>query len=345
MDDDLIDKNILEFFEGMREKLTVYWGDYINDATALCAIFMLLTFALKGYEMMVGKGRLDLLPLFRPFALLMVVLYWSGFVEIVSFPGTLVAKQAAATYNLNADEVNNLASKRRELINQTMERITKNAHAAEETKIISENASLLDRASGAISDAWDNMTDSLFSSFALIRSELNFMLGRMAEFFVLCAFRVMTYGVFFIQIVFSSILIILGPFAFAISILPAFRDSYSTWIARFISVSLYSGISYIVLNIVMALIRYSIEQEISRLNHLATVDEAGFMKWTMFSPGLMGYYVVGLLVGGAVMLSVPSISTWIVSSSGVNSAVGASSRGAASAAQGAGKAAGKMLGK
>lgn len=345
MDDDLIDKNILEFFDGMQQKLTLYWGDYIDDATALCAIFMLLTFAMKGYEMMVGKGRLDLLPLFRPFALLMVVLYWSGFVEIVSFPGTLVAKKAQETFNLNATEVNNLATKRRELINLTMERVTRNAQAAEETKVISQNSSLLDRAGGAISEAWDSMALSLFSSFALIRTELNFIIGRFVEFIVLCAFRVMTYLVFFLQIVFSSILIILGPFAFAISILPAFRDSYSTWIARYISVSLYSGIAYLILNIVMALIRYSLEQEISRMNHLAQVDEAAFMKWTMFSPGLMGYYVVGLLVGGAVMLSVPSVSTWIVSSSGVNSAVSASAGGAASGAQAIGGAAGKALGK
>jgi hypothetical protein len=344
MDDAILDSTILEFFEGMYTKLAIYWDDYISDATALCAIFMLLTFAIKSYEMMMGQKRLDLLPLFRPFALLMVVLYWSTFVEIVAYPGQLVAAKAKSAYELNITEVDNLSSTRRQLINKTLERITKNSYAVEETKKLSEDASLYDRASGAISEAWEGMTQSLFSSFALIKSELNFMLGRLIEFVVLCLFRVMVYLVFFIQIIYSSILIILGPFSFAISILPAFRDSFSTWIARYISVSLYSGIAYIVLNIVMALIRYSLEQEISRLNHLAGVDEQAFMKWTMFAPGLMGYYMIGLLVGGAVMLSVPSISTWIVSSSGINSAVGTSGRAAASGAASAAKAGAKAVG-
>lgn len=79
MDDAILDSTILEFFEGMYTKLAIYWDDYISDATALCAIFMLLTFAIKSYEMMMGQKRLDLLPLFRPFALLMVVLYWATF--------------------------------------------------------------------------------------------------------------------------------------------------------------------------------------------------------------------------------------------------------------------------
>ena len=37
-----------------------------------------------------------------------------------------------------------------------------------------------------------------------------------------------------IQLIYSNVLVILGPFAVAASVLPAFRDSFTTWIARYV---------------------------------------------------------------------------------------------------------------
>src|SRR3546814_10279885 len=59
--------------------------------------------------------------------------------------------------------------------------------------------------------------------------------------------RICVYIIFIVQVIYSTVLIILGPFSVAMSILPAFRDSFSTWIARFISVNLYAGIAYLVM--------------------------------------------------------------------------------------------------
>ena len=65
--------------------------------------------------------------------------------------------------------------------------------------------------------------------------------------FNIIEFIVVTFGKYvpiclFLQIIFTGILVILGPLAFAFSVLPAFRDAYIQWIARFVSVSLYSCI-------------------------------------------------------------------------------------------------------
>ena len=80
--------------------------------------------------------------------------------------------------------------------------------------------------------------------------------------------QVCTYFVFFHKSLFTGILVILGPLAFAFSVYPAFRDAYIQWIARFVSVSLYSCIAYIVLSISLVVMQYGIEREIEILEYM-----------------------------------------------------------------------------
>ena len=51
---ELIDKFLFELFDGLRDKTTVLFGEFIADAQALAAIFMLLYF---GVESKGGKTK------------------------------------------------------------------------------------------------------------------------------------------------------------------------------------------------------------------------------------------------------------------------------------------------
>lgn len=156
--------------------------------------------------------------------------------------------------------------------------------------------------------------------------------------------RICVYIIFIIQIIYSTVLIILGPFSVAVSILPAFRDSFGTWIARFISVNLYSGIAYLVMHIASLFQQYAMEAEITRYQQLleSTGDTMEKMGW-FAGNGLLsfGIVIVTFLIGGLTMLTVPSISTWIVSTSGITSAASTMGRGASNM----GRAARKVIAK
>lgn len=334
---DLINQDTLDFFSGMQDKLATYWESYTADATALCATFMLLFFGLKSYKMMLGEDRLDLLPLFRPFALLLVIVYWSQFATMVAYPGKVIANKARAAYTDNITALNLKAESRRVLIDTALWRIITTSNQVKQTQVLSDNFVVrgAQEIASVVTDAAAAVTTKLFGSYALIKAEISFWAGKLLEFIAACLFQASLYLILFIQIVFSSILIIFGPFSFALSILPAFRDTYVTWIARYISVSLYSGIAYMVLNLVMAMLNYTMDQEISRLTFLEKPENTKeFMIWSAASPGLLGYYLVGLFLGAIALLTVPSISTWIVSTSGINSAVGTAGRAATAMASG-----------
>src|SRR5690606_31574164 len=156
--------------------------------------------------------------------------------------------------------------------------------------------------------------------------------------------RLCVYIIFIIQIIFSTILIVLGPFSVAVSILPAFRDSFGIWIARFISVNLYSGIAYLVMHISSLFQQYAMEAEITRYQQLlaSTGDTLEKMGWFAGNGVLsFGIVIVTFLIGGLTMLTVPSISTWIVSTSGITSAASTMGRGASNM----GRAARKIIAK
>ena len=51
---ELIDKFLFELFDGLRDKTTVLFGEFIADAQALAAIFMLLYFGVESFKMMSG---------------------------------------------------------------------------------------------------------------------------------------------------------------------------------------------------------------------------------------------------------------------------------------------------
>ena len=126
-----------------------------------------------------------------------------------------------------------------------------------------------------------------------------------------------------LEILYSTILIILGPFSVALSILPAYRDTFTTWIARFVSVNLYVGLAYLVLYITGLMQYYALASEIEKYKVL--LDGGGGtaekMLW-LSSNGILsfGTVIVAFIVGAIAITTVPSISTWIISTSGISSA-------------------------
>ncbi|RYG50674.1 MAG: plasmid transfer protein, partial [Chitinophagaceae bacterium] len=144
------------------------------------------------------------------------------------------------------------------------------------------------------------------------------------------------------------ILIILGPFAVAVSILPAFRDSFSTWIARFVSVNLYSGIAYLIMYLTGLMQEFAMSSEISKYKELVGEKglNASMEKMALFAGnGILsfGTVIIVFIIGAICMFTVPSISTWIISTSGISSATSTFGRSAGTVLSVARRASGSFI--
>ncbi|WP_199120313.1 plasmid transfer protein [Pedobacter sp. ASV28] len=327
------EEGMMHFLTKMKNTIWTHYDAFIADAQALSAIFMLIFFAIKSYEMMSGDKKMEVMPLLRPFGLIMIILWWSAFTRTVAFPTNIIANKTEAMFNSSQIQINNLRMERAQLMVQVADQLLTVQAQTETAK---------QEADTWYENAWESVKSSVKEGFAEVwnpivelrnRMQVGFQLlvTSLLETLALWFLRICVYVIFIIQIIFSTILIILGPFSVAISIIPAFRDSFSTWVARFISVNLYAGIGYLVLYVASLFQHFALEAEISRYKELVETSGESLEKLGWFaSNGVLSFgMVIGtFLIGGLTMLTVPSISTWIVSTSGISSATSTMGRGA-----------------
>ncbi|MCX2575736.1 MULTISPECIES: plasmid transfer protein [Pedobacter] len=336
------EEGMMHFLHEMKNTIWTHYDAFIADAQALAAIFMLIFFAIKSYEMISGDKQLEIMPLLRPFGLTMVILWWSIFTRVIAYPTDVIEQKTSAMFDGSQTEINDLRLQRAKLMVEVSDQLY---------KIQAETQTAKTEADTWYENAWESVKSSVKEGFSEVWNPIVEMRNRLEvglqllatsllETLAIWILRVCTYIIFIIQIIFSTILIILGPFSVAVSILPAFRDSFSTWVARFISVNLYSGIAYLVMYVASLFQHYALEAEITRYQELVGTGGASLEKLGWFaSNGVLsfGMVIVTFIIGALTMLTVPSISTWIVSTSGVSSAASSMGRGASSMTRVAGQ--------
>ncbi len=318
---ELIDRNILDLLDGLFDRLASELSLFTNDAQALCAIFMLLYFGLKSYGMLSGDKPLEIVPLLRPFALSLVIFLWPLFIETINLPIEIVTLKSKDLLKDRIDEVDAIQVVRRTKMAKIARKLIEDSAELEKFDSASE-----DEGFKILGVDFGKIFDEIKGYYIIILSKLRYLLVELLEFLVITFYQVCSYLIFFLQIIFASILIILGPFAFAFSVLPGFNDAYLHWIARYISVSLYTGIGYIIMSLSMLLIRYALEKELLLLDFVLQ-NETAFFFYISSNDGSTNFYLVSLLVGGLAMLTIPIISTWIISTAGVGNAITSMSRG------------------
>jgi len=344
------EEGMMVFLKGLRESIWTHFDLFITDAKALAAIFMIIFFAIKSYDMISGDKKLEIMPLLRPFGLVMVIMWWGGFTKMIAFPTDLVAVKTEEMFASEQNNVNALRLTRADY----MQKVANALYSFEAETELAEKES--DTWAGR---AWDSVTSTIKEGMSTVVSPvielknrlkigMQLLLTQLLELLGIWILRIAVYVLFMIQILYSSILIILGPFAVAASILPSFRDSMSTWIARFISVNLYVGIGYLVMYLVALMQKYAMTVEINRYKELIGEDgsAANLEKMAWFAGnGILsfGTVILSFVIGAVCMFTVPSISTWIISTSGISSAASNFGRGSQTVMGVARKAGGSMF--
>jgi hypothetical protein len=316
--DMLLDQDILNLIEGLYDTMSLRHERYVAFAQMLCALFMFLFFAMESYKMMVGDKKLEVMPLLRPFALSLVVMFWGSFVDIIKTPAEFLTQAERSAFYKSMQRLEQESRQRYALIDEIGQKLVETSADTERAAQQVNNTETGDFF--GLGESLDTLWNNIKGYYLIVVSKMRYVGHQLIEYVAVTFFQVCTYVVFFLQAIFGAILIILGPIAFSFSILPGFRDAYLNWIARFISVSLYSVIAYLVLNMAIEVVRLGIMQELAALNQVKDNPDA-FVMYVATSSGSMGSFIAAILVAAIGMLTIPSISTWIVSTSGATNAM------------------------
>ena len=293
----------------------VMLGQAIGGFGALCYMGYL------GWQMQEGARPWEVTPMIRPTIIAFILMYWGAFTSMIQYPLQSLAEPGIALFQDIEKDANDLRVERFKKQNQILEVLIK-TQAEEEAK-----QETLNKLEVKEDDSWyDIDVDKLLAPakewYMKMEFKIQKTLSEIIEAVALTILRVCTYLIFFIQKIWSYVLIILGPIAIGISLIPGFENSFSNWVTKFININLYTFITYTIINIGQQLIMSGYQMELDRyaliidsggvadMNTLRVYVQNSGMMYTALFPA------VAYIVTGIGILMVPSIADSIVSAGG-----------------------------
>jgi len=277
----------------------------VDMARAIGGIAAFFYISKRIYEQLIADNPVSILPLLRPFALVLVITFWGPFVNLLLAPTKGLTKLSEEVY---ADK--------KHIVKQRLEE-KQDAILASDLPLFYEN----EEKEAAL---WDKGINLLLTSYNIItgravQNQINFYIMDAIRQVLEALFEALVYLIAFLRTVFCVLLVIFGPLVFAISIFDGFQDNYLQWIARFVNVNLYLPIALLILSIVQEILIYVLELEIAQIHAMPVYLPQQFYVSSLVVPvcGIIG------------MAMVPKIASWIVQASGTNTGGGRMVRTAA----------------
>lgn len=293
----------------------VMLGQAIGGFGALCYMGYL------GWQMQEGARPWEVTPMIRPTIIAFILMYWGAFTSMIQYPLQSLAEPGIALFQDIEKDANDLRIERFKKQNQILEILIK-TQAEEEAK-----QETLDKLEKKADDNWfDIDVDKLLAPakewYMKMEFKIQKTLSEIIEAVSLTILRVCTYLIFFIQKIWSYVLLVLGPIAVGMSLIPGFENSFNNWVTKFININLYSFIIYTIINIGQQLIMSGYQMELDRyaliidsggvadINTLRVYVQNSGMMYTALFP------CVAYIITGIGVLMVPSIADSIVSAGG-----------------------------
>jgi len=240
----------LQIIEQLGESLTsglnnvyetaVDYADALSaTAQLICGIAAMLYIGSKLWRTWAKGEPIDFYSMLRPFAVGLLILFFTGFTKVLD---ALVAPVEAATVYVKdsaSERVSNSYNEYFQLQKKIMDRKAE-IEAASSTE--GEKLSVWRTISKNISDIKDNVLNATENVGSAVFQFLVDLGSVVVDIFSMAT--VYFYKIYVLTA--KIVLVLIGPFALALSVLPGFKDNLKAWVAQYINVSLYIPICNII---------------------------------------------------------------------------------------------------
>lgn len=314
-----------------------YWSLLIPAASALGSVFALFLAARIAYRTMVLDKGLDILQMFRPLAVSLVLAFWYPLTWSLYSLTLPFEDFFRITYEQKNDEVNRLKDQRARLALQLSDGVRLKASEAQAAQagvdgvmadkqgdpnggmdtpesgrdvmvnemgdVIFEETSVMDPSRAIVTADGDTIHNTDILSMTTHATTFNFIenvilwLAEMFWMFGICT-------LFLIRNLYLTVLVFFGPVWMACTLLQVWKDKWADWVSRFVSVCLYGPLCYLGMIFALYLITFALRGDISRMTE-ALASETNLWSYIEYvSTGsfmTIGYYCIALVVGTAVI--------------------------------------------
>lgn len=350
----VIDENLKNLLQSMEQAPT---DALMTNATSMAsALGLAIALGVGSYEcfmMMLGRRGMDVMKILRIIIISLCISLSTYICDGAKSPGIYLKDQAhkyaIAEYENVKDFEQQVSDKQEEYLSalrKVQTELEMQKKADERTFWQSVIDGELDE---YISDKMDevkqNTVNMLQNAAVNVESTVTSWINAIIKFICELLFQISFYGLLVAQNLFLSLMKIFCPIAFAMSLAPPFRSAWSQWLTKFLSISLWGFVVYMILYYTCYIMEWSLNMDLKAYEALTkdAIENGKTMDWTavknigMQSLGTTCMYVIGLLVGVFLLKFVPEVSSWLIPggvSSGAGSMAGGSGSSAATMAVG-----------
>ena len=306
--------NYLETFSRSNMKVLVGAG------SALGAIFALVVAAIQAYKMMTMNGKFEILTIARPILFAFILSQWTGVVSIVCTPGKLMENWFREKCEVEKVKIIQLREERKKAAAELTDKLREKAAASMEAKNSSQGPQkdkdyLMELAEHAFENVINTVTGWIVAAEAFFANILQSIIQWIGEL----VWQIHVYFIFLLKAIYTTVLVMFGPIYIACSILPAWKDTWTQWVGKMVSVSLYGAMAYLVMILAFQLMKYGIQVDTSALTKIAN-GESGLWNYIVSSLGTTVQTFISMIVGAWALRTVPEIASWAIPSNAIQSA-------------------------
>ncbi len=218
----------------------VDYADMLSStAQLICGIAALLYIGSKLWKSWAKGEPIDFYSMLRPFAIGLVILFFTGFTKVLD---SVVKPIEAATEFVKESASDKMQSSYSEYFEMQKKVRELQAQAEANAKKSEEKLSVWRTISKNIGDIKDNLVNAVGSLSDTIFKFIIDLGSVVVDIFTMAT--VYFYKVYVVTA--KIVLVLIGPFALALSVVPGFEKNFKAWVAQYINISLYIPICNII---------------------------------------------------------------------------------------------------
>lgn len=299
----------------------------LQMSLALAALFSIIMVAGIAFKWMTKKEPIDVMKLFRPFAISVVLCWWyppstTGMagsasdwciLDFLAYIPNAIGHYTHDLYEAEAAQVQDRFDQVNELLKDRDDASYDMIGLLQTAKDIFSSSGNTD----AIMKA-DNI-DAIASEgqqanknyWEMLTAGVMILLDKFLILIALLLWKIGWWGTIYLQQIMIGVLTIFGPIHWAFSILPKWEGAWAKWMIRYITVHLIGAMLFFVGFYIMLLFDIVISIQYEDLQAIVSTEEAtnGYLKNVFFTAG---YLMVASVVSLKCLNLVPDLAAWMI---------------------------------
>ena len=305
------------------------WSNWwiLQMCMALAALFAIIMAAGMAYKMMVKKEPLDVMKLFKPLAVAVIMSWWyppadtgitnSGsswcVLDFLSYIPNAIGSYTHDLYQAEALQITDKFEEVQQLIYVRDTMYTSLQAQADVARSGTMDPALVESTmeQTGVDEVTEMEKDASRLWFTSLVSGSTVCLDKIVMVIALIVYRIGWWATIYCQQILLGMLTIFGPIQWAFSLLPKWEGAWAKWMTRYLTVHFYGAMLYFVGFYVLLLFDIVLCIQVENLTAITASEQtmAAYLQNSFFSAG---YLMAASIVALKCLNLVPDLAAWMI---------------------------------